>query len=504
MSTELPLVGNAPAPNPKAPANGAQPPTPAAMAPRSDMRLLLGAASLDEETQAHEEQTREFLGPLTAGGLAVALSALFLMGLERGLWPALGDWVALQLVVVGLAGVLTVSIVEQGARRKRRNKIVKAARRARHELVVQQGIFESILDHTPAGMWVLDEEYRVLFANAEARRIHGHDVMLGERYPCEAAALKEDFVCPTCPAKHTLTKCEPAKKRGYRTEKATGEIVAVETHPIQLEGGGAYALIVERTVTEHQRLQASLVHREKMAAFGLLSAGIAHDLGNPLAGIEMHLQLLGEETLPEDASESIETVKREVARLRRTLRGLVDFARRRGTETSLTSIKGVVDDALGLLRYDQRMRKVEVVVEADPDTPLVDVVEDHLMQVSLNLMLNSLDAMPEGGKLRLEIRKTDEGAALRVHDSGVGMSRKVTTHCCEAFFTTKATGQGAGLGLSMARELIRAAGGELELHSAPNKGTTAIVSLPAAVVDEADPARGTSEATTAEAAETFA
>jgi len=186
------------------------------------------------------------------------------------------------------------------------------------------------------------------------------------------------------------------------------------------------------------------------------------------------------ETLPDDARDSVATVRREVARLRRTLRDLVDFARRRRSEASLVSVHAVVEDALRLVRYDARMRHIETDVRADPDVAPVFMVEDHLMQVALNLMLNSLDAMADGGKLQVEVQPTSRGVALRIHDSGVGMSREVLGRCCEPLFSTKPRGRGTGLGLSMCKDILHAAGGALELHSAPGQGTTAVVTLPAA------------------------
>ncbi|MEE8409153.1 MAG: ATP-binding protein [Myxococcota bacterium] len=355
-------------------------------------------------------------------------------------------------------------------------------RRARDSLEARAA-FEAVAEHSPAGLWILDEDYLVLFANSEARRIHGHDALVGERYPCEVARRDGGIVCSTCPAKHTLVTCEPAIKKGYRTEPQTGEVIAVETYPIDLSDGRNYVLVVEKVVTEQQRLQASLLLQEKMAAFGLLAAGVAHDMGNPLSGIDMHLQLLQDESLPDDANESVATVRREVARLRRTLRDLVDFARRRGSEATLVSVNSVIHDALRLLRYDRRMRGIETTVHADPETPPVHMVEDHLMQTTLNLILNSLDAMENGGKLEIEVSPTADGVALRIHDTGTGMTRDVLARCCDPLYSTKAPGRGTGLGLSMCKDILRAAGGELELHSAPMQGTTAVVTLPAAPDD---------------------
>jgi signal transduction histidine kinase len=419
---------------------------------------------------------------LVAGGaLAIALMLLLWEGIERGVGPGRVDGVPfMPLVSSSLVTAVVVIWIAFRQRDRRLGDLESEIDRWKREVGRAQAAFHAVAERAPGGLWILDNDCDVLYANSEARRIHGCDVRLGEAYPCHGGRPRSETVCRSCPTRHTLVARESAQQRGYRTQPATGEVIAVETHPVQLSESDNYALVVEKVVTEQHKLQASLLHQEKMAAVGLLAAGVAHDLGNPLSGIEMHLQLLQAEALPDDARDSVATVRHEVARLRRTLRDLVDFARRRRSEASLVSVHAVIGDALRLVRYDHRMRHIETDVRADPDVPPVYMVEDHLMQVALNLMLNSLDAMADGGKLQIEVQPTASGVVLRVHDTGVGMSREVLDQCCEPLFSTKPHGRGTGLGLSMCKDILRAAGGELELHSAPGQGTTAVVMLPAA------------------------
>ncbi len=431
---------------------------------------------------------RDVLALIGLAGLSLALMMLLWEGVERGLSSS--DLVhRVRFVREASIGVVTGIAVAWIAYRRlarRQHEMHTQSERQTEEARQARDAFEAVAESTPAGLWVLDRDHHVLFVNAAARRIHGRDIAIGERYPCEATRLGAEHVCPSCPARHTLLTSEPATKKGYRTEPATGEVVAVETCPIRAPGDYPYVLLIENLVTEQQKLQASLLHQEKMAALGLMAAGVAHDLGNPLAGIDMHLQLLQEEPLPDDARESVVTVRREVARLQRTLRDLIDFARRRRSEATLVSVDDVVEDVLRLLRHDQRMHGVDMQVQADPQTPPVYMVEDHLMQVVLNLMINSLDSMPQGGRLRVEIQPSDHGVALRVRDTGTGMSRDVLDRACEPLFSTKPEGRGTGLGLSVCTDILRAVGGDLELHSAPQQGTTAVVTLPAAPAEPID------------------
>lgn len=336
--------------------------------------------------------------------------------------------------------------------------------------------FEAVVEHTPAGLLIIDTEHRVIYANSTAKKLHGGDIQPGQA--CHTSVGCSQERCSRCPAPHVLQTGVGQAMETHRSDPRTGEVIMEEFYPLCLPNGQQYVLVVEKIVTQQHKLQASLVHQEKMAAFGLLAAGIAHDLGNPLSAIDMHMQLMEDEDLTPELAESVKTVRRETGRLRRTLRDLVDFARRRGSDASLVDVAEVARDALRLLRYDKRMRRVDVELEADPHTPPVFVVEDHLMQVVLNLMVNALDAMPDGGKLKVEVEENRGEVAMRVHDTGNGMDRDILDRCYEPLFTTKAPGKGTGLGLSMCKDIVEREHGTLELHSAPGRGTTAVVTLP--------------------------
>jgi len=340
---------------------------------------------------------------------------------------------------------------------------------------------ELVVDTTPASMIVLDEDLNIVQANRAAEQVHGVE-LAGAL--CYEVLQGRDSLCEDCPAVATLTGDTSNQAEALHRDERTGELLQVESHPLEWGEDKKYVLLVERAVTEQKKLEARLLHQEKMAAFGLFAAEVAHDLGNPLSGIDAQLQLVDDAILPPDEAEAISLVRHEVRRLHRILRELVDFARKRRDEPALVSVVTVVEDALRLLRHDRRMAEVRVAREFDPDVPPVHMVEDHLMQVVLNLLVNALDAMPEGGELRLEVRPVRGQVAMRFHDTGEGMERDVLSQCLEPLFTTKEKGKGTGLGLSIARDIVQAAGGEMELHSTLGHGTTAIITLPQPVGSE--------------------
>lgn len=417
---------------------------------------------------------------LSAAG-NVLLCFLVWEGVERMNPPVLRETIHLlrgvstSLLTAALVGVLSW-------RQHRRRAALLRALSTRHEGEARraQALLALVNDATPASLIVLDANLNIVQANSTAERVHGTGLV--------GRACREAFGgCPTdcgaCPASVSLESGRPSAVERPHTDPRTGEVLAVESRPFALPDGTRLVLLVERVVTEQRKLQARLVHQEKMAAFGLLAAGVAHDMGNPLSSVEAQLQLVDEPSLSGENAQVIRTVRGEVARLRRILRELIDFARKRRDEATLVSVQGVVEDALRLLRHDRRMRDVTVTVAADPETPPVRFVEDHLMQVVLNLLLNAVDAMPHGGSLRIEVCPAAGDVALRIHDSGQGMDRAVLARCFEPLFTTKDPGKGTGLGLSISRDILTEAGGAIELHSARGAGTTAVVTLPPAALE---------------------
>lgn len=357
-----------------------------------------------------------------------------------------------------------------------------------------QALLEALLESSPAGVFLLDHKKRIVASNQLAADVHGATDILG--HVCRKAFGQDSGACKTCAV--TKSRAENAVHADALNSviRKTGETIRRTARPLELPDWGHCTLVVDEIVTDQQKLQATLVHQEKMAAVGLLAAGISHDMGNPLSSIQMHLQLLEGESLPEQAAESLAFVRQGVNRLHRSIRELVDFARRPRNEAALVSVQSVVHDTLRFLRYDRRLRNVDVTVDADPAAPAVFIVEDHLVQVFLNLIINALDAMPDGGALHIELGSVGSEISLRIRDTGVGLAPQVLSRCYEPLFTTKAVGKGTGLGLSISREILQAAGGDVELHSREGQGATAIVRLP--IAQETDAAEAASSTPTIE------
>ncbi len=228
--------------------------------------------------------------------------------------------------------------------------------------------------------------------------------------------------------------------------------------------------IAERT-KELQESQAHLVQQEKHAAFGLLAAGIAHEVGNPLAAISSLVQMLNRRPTDEYTREKLHMVDDQLRRIQRTLRELVDFSRPATTEKTKCDIHDNIDAALNIAKYYKRKKGKKIVTCYAKGLPLLRAAGDQLVQILLNLILNAMDATDEGGTIEIATRLINGKIEVTISDDGHGISQEAQQHIFQPYFTTKETG--TGLGLFVCRSIIeQAAEGHIELQKTSPDGTT--------------------------------
>lgn len=223
--------------------------------------------------------------------------------------------------------------------------------------------------------------------------------------------------------------------------------------------------------------QARVIQQEKMAAFGLLAAGIAHEVGNPLAAVSSLVQMLQRRNPDSYTSEKLDLVGRQLVRIQRTIRELIDFSRPASTAVVRFHPAEVIEEALGIAKYYQRTKQRAIETDVAPELPWVVGVRDHLTQVVLNLILNAVDATETGRRIRIEARAEDEHhVTLTVEDNGRGISVADRCRLFQPFFTTKP--HGTGLGLFVSRQIVEEMGGKLVYSTVPGEGSTFVVRLP--------------------------
>jgi len=232
--------------------------------------------------------------------------------------------------------------------------------------------------------------------------------------------------------------------------------------------------IRERT-KDLQESQALLVQQEKQAAFGLLAAGIAHEVGNPLASISSIVQMLNRKNSDEYTKERLEMVDGQLTRIQRTLQELVGFSRPASQQAKLVDVHEAINNALNIAKYYKRWKGKTICTEYADGMKAVRTIYDQLVQVVLNLVLNALDATEEGVSITVSTKQKQgpDGQrliAIHIADEGSGIPPESQDQIFQPYFTTKATG--TGLGLFVCRQLAeQELGGSIELVSSDNTGT---------------------------------
>ncbi|MBJ6799367.1 ATP-binding protein [Geomonas propionica] len=261
------------------------------------------------------------------------------------------------------------------------------------------------------------------------------------------------------------------------------EVPAVSSDEIGALAGSFNRMAVELKQREQalKDLYGQLVQSEKMAAFGALGAGIAHEVKNPLAGILgiTQLSLRGVES-GNPLEKNLHIIEKETKRCKTIIENLLKFARQEQVEFGEVDLAQVVADALAIVDHQLGINSVKVEHEVEPGLPVCRGNANQLQQVLMNLMINAQQAMGgASGLVRLSARKLEQGALeLRVSDNGPGIPKEIQAKIFDPFFTTKPAGQGTGLGLSVSYGIVKEHGGEIRLESEEGVGTTFIITLP--------------------------
>lgn len=290
-----------------------------------------------------------------------------------------------------------------------------------------------------------------------------------------------------------------------RLLKATERVIAGDySHPVHLPGSGEIAGLADsfnlmqqglkwrsEEVESHLRsleganralkeARLETIRSEKMASVGLLAAGMAHEIGAPLAGIIGYSGILAEE-LASDAEKSdyLARIAADAERIDRLVRDLLNYARPVKPEIERINVKECLEDLLAMLERQGVFKRIKATLNAEEGLPTLYLDRHQLMQVLMNLVINARDAMPDGGRIEITASAGDGDSLLvRVEDSGEGIPAANIEKIFDPFFTTKEPGRGTGLGLAIAARLVESFGGRIEVESEPGRGTKFSLRLP--------------------------
>ncbi len=376
-------------------------------------------------------------------------------------------------LVVGLFGLL-------GNRQRRREQGLAEALRLAEATAALRERAEKIVEAIPLGVLALDRHSKITAANR----------FLLETGGCSSGTLRE-MLAGALEAEISAVEKLVADARATRETKQAvglrlqlgGKARHVDLHAIPL---GHPLPDVDCFVLLHDRsalhaLERSLIRAEKLATVGTLAAGVAHEVGTPLAVIsgraEQLLAKVGNELNAESLRKGLQSILMQVEKVSSTIRQLLDFARLRSIEKMAVQPTQLLHQAAALLEHRFRQSKVQLVVDAS-EAASVAADPGQLEQVLVNLMVNACDACDQGGLVVARATTSAERVAIEIADNGTGIAAEHLSSVLDPFFTTKKRGQGTGLGLTIAADIVRNHGGSLELDSAVGKGTRVRVLLP--------------------------
>jgi two-component system sensor histidine kinase HydH len=370
---------------------------------------------------------------------------------------------AVILVLAGFAGMLALILAQGYLSTRSSYARVKA-------------FSDSLVENMPIGLVALDGNSKVIVFNAWAESILG-------RTAEEVIGRPAGEVLPdTC--REILGELERSEKvieRETDCSVSMGKTVPLELIAATLkeEGGRPQgSVVLFRDLTEIRQLKAEIARSQRLASIGSLAAGVAHEIRNPLSSIKGFATYFKEKLRgsPED-SKTAEIMIKEVERLNRVVRQLLDLSRPMEMKKVRTSVGSLIEHTLKLTEVQARKRGVAIKTDIDAGTPDVRVDPDRIKQVLLNLCLNALEAMKAGGVLTLSLGRQDK-RMLRVviSDTGPGIPREEMERVFDPFYTTKTSG--TGLGLAIVHRIVEAHAGEIRITTEPGGGTTFTVLLP--------------------------
>lgn len=341
---------------------------------------------------------------------------------------------------------------------------------------------DRILRSVNLGIYTVDANLKIISWNRRMAEMSGvsAEKAIGESLTELFPTLDEEGVIDRI--QQVLESGKPGKLRLlHRNHDGHTQIQKRRLAPLR-DGDDVHgvAIIVE-DITEFQKLLDQTIHSEKLVEVGRLSAGIAHEINNPLGVIKYAAELLMRETgLSAFQTEMAERIVNEVSRLKVLTGGLLSFSQPCKSLNRLVEVSALVQEVLQLVRFELQKQAIALETDFEP-LPLISADPNKLKQVVINLIMNAAQAIGHGGKVTLKTRPCgSEEIELIVSDNGPGIAKELQEQIFKPFFTTKSDGEGTGLGLYICHNIIREHGGTVVIESAPGQGATFRIRLPAA------------------------
>ena len=353
-------------------------------------------------------------------------------------------------------------------------------KRLEQQILLSRRRLLSLFDGITDMIAVLDNKLNIVMTNRKYSEVCTESSVKLTGKKCFGALFNREKPCTECRALETFETKQTCFVEIYHNKQT----FHIWTFPMMgLEGKPQFVVEYIKEVTEQKEIEKQLIKSEKMATVGILSSGIAHELRNPLNIIETARYGIEEmeSSLSQDTLRKLEIIKKNVRRASGIINNLLHFSRHSEFERELIDIEKLIDATLSLLEKEMSMRHVMLHTQYG-QVPRAFFSIDSLKQVFLNVILNAIQAMPEGGSLKISTSVSADKKWVNVNfsDTGAGISKENLPYIFSPFFTTKKAGEGTGLGLYISYSIIKREGGDISVTSREGVGTTFLVKLPVA------------------------
>jgi len=350
------------------------------------------------------------------------------------------------------------------------------------KIKLSKQMLETIFDGIRDGILIVNTNYDILKANQEILRVFNKksfSELIGKS--CFSQLYKKKRTCDNCPADMAFKSGKPHHAvRIYRVAGKNKKVLDLSAFPIKDSDGKVVQVIVhKKDVTDRIKLEDQLISQERMVAIGELASGIAHEIRNPLGNIFVSVQYcLSKYKLPQDVKKCLKIVLQNSENANTVIRHLLNFAKPQEISFERGDIGKVITAACNLIKVKCLSQRVRMIRRLPKRLPRILLDQRRLIEAFSNIILNALDAMPDGGRLTIEAGADflDNEIVISILDTGAGISQENLNKIFEPFFTTKP--DGIGLGLCLARQVINDHKGRIEIESIVNQGTKVTVRLP--------------------------
>lgn len=353
------------------------------------------------------------------------------------------------------------------------------------EILKSQNRLQALFDGAPDAMVIVDRNYRISAVNQATLNWYKKPLEEFCGKVCHQEFQDRSDLCPNCPAEETFRTNLPAfREKGSLIADGTKHYLQIFTFPLHNQGGEAVEVVeYVKDVTAQKQLQQQIIQSERLAVVGRMSATVAHEIKNPLGTIVLNAELLGEELerfAGQDTTEArsmLNVIKAELDRLIEVVEEYLQFARLPKVRLEMGQVNEVLADLLDFLKEETADRKVMVVQELGGPLPLIPIDAKQIRQAFLNIIKNSFEAMPGGGKQTISTFLKDGQVEITIGDTGRGISEENKDLIFTPFFSTRHGG--TGLGLPITAHIIQEHRGTIRFESYLDLGTIFHIRLPA-------------------------